>query len=362
MLYHHPFRLQFKLYTRFPTISTTKTRFAIDQVQSNCTGAMVFHSTLSILDKNLIMSAIPQESDQATYSKEYPASSIGSLAKERIQGHIKGTIRGVTSRGIFIQTHSRFLFFISFGHHPGPLTINVPPAARKAALELVPGEQVDISSGTLYLNGDHLVIATRGLSPWQPRIKSSSAFPASERINRLTSAAGIVTGKTEFNGLSCVLPFLLPALEQKKPEQLPHGYKNMLNLVQELNDIQSTAPIIELLGSGSGLTPSGDDVIIGLLLAINRWQNITAVRGNLDHFNQQIISAAYQKTTTLSANLIDCASRGLADRRLVDALDWLVSETGNDVRVIDELLTWGSSSGADAFVGFAAALSPGSKS
>jgi hypothetical protein len=103
-------------------------------------------------------------------------------------------------------------------------------------------------------------------------------------------------------------------------------------------------------------------VIIGLLLAINRWQNFTAVRGNLDHFNQQIISSAYQKTTTLSANLIECASRGLADQRLVDALDWLVSEIGNDVRVIDELLTWGSSSGADAFVGFAAALSPGSKS
>ena len=308
------------------------------------------------------MAAKPQELNQALNSKQYPASSIGYLAQGCIQGHIKGTILGVTSRGIFIQTHSRFLFFISFEHHPGPITINVPTAARKAGLELVPGEQVDISSGTLSLNHDHLVITTQGLTPWQPRKISSSALPAPERINRLTSAAGIVTGKTEFNGLSGVLPFLLPGLEQKKPEQMPQGYENMLILVQELNDIQSTAPIIDLLGSGSGLTPSGDDVIIGLLLAINRWGDITAAHGNLDHFNQQIISAAYQKTTTLSANLIECASRGLADQRLVDALDWLVSETGNDVSVIDALLTWGSSSGADTFVGFAAALSPGSKS
>ena len=302
------------------------------------------------------MVAIPQESKPASNSSHHPASSIGSLARDRIQAHSNGIIRGLTSRGIFIQTSSRFLFFISFEHHPGPLTINVP-SAREAGSELVPGEQVEISSGKISFGGDHLVITAQDLSPWQPGKNTSPALPASERHKRLVSASGIVTRNTKVSGLPGVLPFLMPGLEQKKPGQLPHGYENILNLVQELNDVQSTAPIIDLLGAGPGLTPSGDDLIIGLLLTINRWQNITAVRGNLGHFNQQIISAAYQKTTTLSANLIECAAQGLADQRLVAALDWLVSDTGNDVHVIDELLTWGNSSGADAFVGFAAALS-----
>jgi hypothetical protein len=303
------------------------------------------------------MAAIPQESNQASNSIYYPASSIGSLARDCIQAHSRGTIRGVTSRGIFIKTRSRFLLFISFEHHPGPLTINVP-SARKAGIELVSGEQVEISSGKLSFKGDHLVITTQDLSPWQPGKTASSPLPESERHKRLISASGIVTSTAKFSGLSGVLPFLMPGLQQRNPDELPHGYENILNLVQDLNDIQSTELIIDLLGAGPGLTPSGDDVIIGLLLAINRWQNITAVRGYLDHFSQQIISAAYQKTTTLSANLIECAAQGLADQRLVVALDWLVSDTGNDVHVIDELLTWGSSSGAHAFVGFAAALAP----
>ena len=79
---------------------------------------------------------------------------------------------------------------------------------------------------------------------------------------------------------------------------------------------------------------------------------------NLDQINQEIVSAAYQKTTTLSANLIECAVQGLADQRLVAALDWLVSATGESMQVIERLLSWGSSSGGDAFVGFAAALAP----
>jgi hypothetical protein len=68
------------------------------------------------------------------------------------------------------------------------------------------------------------------------------------------------------------------------------------------------------------------------------------------------LSAEYY-WSTLSANLIECATLGLADERLIEALDWLVSGRDQEATHIDELLNWGSSSGMDVFVGYVVALS-----
>ena len=96
---------------------------------------------------------------------------------------------------------------------------------------------------------------------------------------------------------------------------------------------------------------------MGWLLAVNRWETENQNQHNLDLFNREIVAAGYQQTTTLSANLIECAAQGLADQRLIDALDWLVSSSETSMQSIDALLTWGSSSGSDVFVGFVVALS-----
>ena len=97
--------------------------------------------------------------------------------------------------------------------------------------------------------------------------------------------------------------------------------------------------------------------MIGYLLVVNRWGHLLPVPRKLTAFNQQVVTTAYQRTTALSSNLIECASRGMADQRLIDALDYMVSDSGQDLQVIDALLTWGSSSGLEVFLGFVAALS-----
>ncbi|MFN2177092.1 MAG: DUF2877 domain-containing protein, partial [Anaerolineales bacterium] len=63
------------------------------------------------------------------------------------------------------------------------------------------------------------------------------------------------------------------------------------------------------------------------------------------------------KTTTLSANLIECAASGLADERLINALDWIKCGSSHKVRtLIDGLLGWGNTSGISAYIGFLFAL------
>jgi len=111
------------------------------------------------------------------------------------------------------------------------------------------------------------------------------------------------------------------------------------------------------LGLGAGLTPAGDDFILGFLLCLNRWQGALSPGVDLESLNRQMVRSAYRRTTQLSANLIECATLGLADERLVNGLDWLLSGETTDPDVLGNLLGWGNSSGVSVLAGFATALS-----
>jgi hypothetical protein len=104
------------------------------------------------------------------------------------------------------------------------------------------------------------------------------------------------------------------------------------------------------------LTPSGDDVLLGLILAINRWKIILLPYTDITDFNESIIQEAYIRTTTLSANLIESAVVGQADERLVNALDQIISEIPFDKNIVDASLNWGSSSGYYVLLGILCAV------
>jgi hypothetical protein len=111
------------------------------------------------------------------------------------------------------------------------------------------------------------------------------------------------------------------------------------------------------LGYGEGLTPSGDDFVIGFLLSLNRWQDLLWLPAEISSLNHEIVETAYQKTTTLSANLIECASLGQGDARLIDAVDYLICGSVRRNNIVTNLLKWGNSSGVDTFLGMAVAFS-----
>lgn len=293
---------------------------------------------------------------QHPQSNLIPATGIGSLALGCIHEISQATICGVISRGIFIQTNSRWIIFLSYEQVPGPLTVNVP-AAKNFAISLLPGEQIVIQSGNISF-AEQMVVTTQHLHGWQPKAPIFSPELAADRRERIVSAANIVITKSKTENLSVLLPSIMTEsnLGYHQPGEIPAWHSKILSLLGNLNNQRSAAAFIDLLGTGPGLTPSADDFTIGWLLAVNRWHPLLAAPDNLDSFNEQIVTAAYQKTTTLSANLIECAALGLADQRLVDALDWLMADAQVGDQVIKNLLTWGNTSGVDAFVGFAAAL------
>jgi hypothetical protein len=104
----------------------------------------------------------------------------------------------------------------------------------------------------------------------------------------------------------------------------------------------------KMIGRGAGLTPSGDDVVVGMLLAINRLENGLSVG---PAFAQDCMMLADRLTTSLSAGLIRCAADGQADERLVTALDGMITGSLDEAQCAAHFLAYGGSSGIDCLLG-----------
>lgn len=290
------------------------------------------------------------------------ASTIGSAAQEVLHSQAEGTVNGITSRGIFVLTNSKRIIFLTADPYKGPLTVNLDwclPAIK----EITPGSEVFFEKGTIRIPQASLQVELTHVRVWRPEPPTAAKLTQQERLSRLNQFAVQISSCNNREGLGWMLPYLLPpggstpeTVMGEKWRQLVDALELRQNLAND--NISHAADCIErFVGKGPGLTPSGDDFITGILLMLNRWKEPNLGPESLENLNSHTIQAAYRKTTTLSANLIQCAAAGLADERLVAALDWIMGNGVLEDPPVRGLLGWGHSSGIDVFTGFAAALS-----
>lgn len=293
--------------------------------------------------------------------KRYQAVSIGNIAHESLATEQEGSVMGITSRGMFIKTADKWLKFLSYEDYRGPLTINLP-FSEASLLPIDRGTKVLTSPNMIIIPEARVEVSIQDSEVWQPQSSSVPAMPRDERRSRLISVVKRIPEGKKDAGLAPLLPRLLNIADQVDTRHFEYTTleRNILHLQGEVKSAPGIPPlnsVIKLLGSGAGLTPSGDDFVIGLLLAFNRWKEAFFDLPDLEDFNQQIVDAAYHKTTTLSANLIECAVMGLGNERLIETLDWLVGGRDRESSISNGLLSWGNASGIDVLAGYVVALS-----
>jgi len=128
--------------------------------------------------------------------------------------------------------------------------------------------------------------------------------------------------------------------------------------VRDLSTVLAVAP--KLAGLGNGLTPAGDDFIMGALHAA--W--IIHPSDIATSLGQQIAEAAAPLTTSLSAAWLRSAGRGEAGILWHEFFDALIAVGRTDSPIyttkvqhaINKILSVGETSGLDALAGFANAL------
>jgi hypothetical protein len=285
--------------------------------------------------------------------------TIGILAREALQTAPSGTVWGVTGRGAFLRLETGWVIFLSNEPYRGPLTLNVNCSQADLA-RLAHGMSMicsDPATHRLQIPAACLELDCANAVFWSaPPTRPQAALSApAQRAYFQTLASLVLAGSSSE---STLLGRVLAATLGQPPQAYPAEIAALEPLLQawRLGQVPATLPISPLLGLGPGLTPSGDDLALGLLLALNRWP--AAAAPAVDDLNRAVIEAAGRRTHALSHSLLRAAAQGQADERLVLALDGLLTGELEVTAGAGALRAWGSHSGSDALAGMALALIP----
>lgn len=281
----------------------------------------------------------------------------GCVAETHLSLVKNATLLGNTSSGAFLQLPDGWVVFLSREKFRGPLTLNLF-GDLKGLSGLSPGDSVEIYPDRFYLPTTDLLIDRAQSQIWKTAPPARPALHADQYGANLMAVAQLVLQARKPGALAEHLPWVLDWEDWQVA--LQNEFSTMIALLrQSLRDCETSlmAQAFQgLSGMGTGLTPSGDDLILGLLLTLNRWGNVLRPGLNVTELNRTMREFDFHTTTTLSANLIACAMENQANERLVLALDGILTGEPGPEECASYLLGWGNSSGTDALVGIALAI------
>jgi hypothetical protein len=292
-----------------------------------------------------------------TLSKDITVTEIGVIAHTKLAQATEASVMGITSRGLFLLLSSGWVLFLSPDVYRGPLTLNYSGAPDDFSF-LSSGLPARVHPDHIAIPEQGLVIHTRQAAPWEAPALPKAALPLAQRKLKLALVARTMLARQPASDFGILIPVVL-GFEEIHKAQGNLVYPLVKRLQQALREGQhaAIADCLEaILGLGAGLTPSGDDLTAGMLLALTRWGHILAPELEIKALAEDVVQRAYHKTTTLSANLIECASQGQANERLILALDGILSGHTDAPICADHLASWGNTSGLDALAGMALAL------
>jgi hypothetical protein len=289
--------------------------------------------------------------------RKIAVTHIGLKARLLLAAEKAATVMGTSSRGIFLRLPSEWVLFLSFERYRGPLTLNLDVGQGDVSV-LAKGAGLQIDLGRLRFPSAGLEIDYEGAEDWQAPSRPDTLLSIEQRDERLERVLLKLAEMQRTSPLAEMLPGLL-GLEMGENAQGETVFNVLVALRQALirqNSPSIIAAIQPLLGRGAGLTPSGDDLAVGLLLALSRWGHVLVPGLNINELGQEILRIAYERTTLLSASLIACASLGQADERLILGLDNIMSRGQDPEMCAIYFSSWGNTSGIDALVGMALAF------
>jgi len=267
------------------------------------------------------------------------------------------SVWGSTSRGCFIGSLKGQVFFLTHSSYRGPLTVNLNGSTY--AYKTIPaGAPVMLGRGRIVITSVSIDLPIGDPEIWASPLPNGEIANPAQSIARARHLVEEVIRRIPENGEERLVAQLdlhdsIPVPDRGSPSGPGHrpALSTIHRIIAGCHLDELVFELDRLVGYGHGLTPSGDDFILGVLLGLNRWQFPGWGTAKLKSLNDRVISIACQKTTAISACLIECAAAGQADERMITTLDYLFSGHGDEQTAIAGILDWGSSSGTDALTG-----------
>ncbi len=285
-----------------------------------------------------------------------PAVSLGQFAKGLLHQQENAVPAGISSRGLYLRPPDDTILFLSFEKFRGPLTVNIN-TKHGAIPETKSDSPVFLSPAKITFPEEGIQINLENAEVWNASLPSGK-LPAETSRSRLETTIEQTLRQTERDNSRDLFNSVLPGNTIHIPDipGFDHHLTQFLAALEQNKSTMGGEELSGLLGLGSGLTPLGDDFILGVILTLNRWEQVLIPVQGLKELNDNLLKNAKEKTTALSASLLSCAIEGAADERLLAVLDSFFAGEESSPRDLDNLLKWGSSSGIGVLAGMVSVL------
>lgn len=251
-----------------------------------------------------------------------------------------------------VDARGSVLSLVTTSIGPGPFSVVVSRPEGGATDEFDFGSLVDVESVVNATGGSlsvgSLYLQTSGAEIWQPWPDWARLAPLS--LNRQTDLLWRLLDES-------APPDSMAALLLGRSSEAYHqrAYGAWADLAQGLKSGKaelSKRGARAMAGLGPGLTPAGDDFLIGIIYAIH----CSPGSGGLHHLVEIIRDTAIPRTTRLSAAWLEAGARGEASCGWHSLVDAMVAGREREVEAAAyQILPTGHTSGADALAGFLAA-------
>jgi len=284
-------------------------------------------------------------------------TTFGKFAYEWLLQSNQVVVWGNTSSGLFLLVQGNRIIFLTKNDYFGPVNVilqNQIPIQWKNEDEV----QVIHSDGEFILTNNKQQIKLNIKNIWKTPQKPAGFISEIEQKNRMTQAANQLSLLKNGQGYApLLLPFVSDNLYLETDNTWLFSSWNTIKLLKISmiqKDSESILSLASLLvGSGRGLTPSGDDLLTGLTFMRRRW--FPEVNW-MTEVEDQLLATFKEKTTSVSSTLFECALQGEADARIQEMADVLMTSDIPFQQQAMKLSRWGNSSGADVFLGILLAI------
>jgi len=233
------------------------------------------------------------------------------------------------------------------GGLPNGIVADLGPDWRVIGLR--PGMVAVAGDATLRVPDAGLEIEFAGASRWSPRLAASAelADAAAARWKRRTAATrAVARARASAGGFGPLLREDVPVGPDSCMDVARPALAALIDALEMGDRRRAAETATRLIGLGQGLTPSGDDVLVGIEAALHALAQPTA------GFVALATGGVEARTTALAATLLRHAAAGEFAQRLHVLLATLLGSDDEAIpAAIDRAVAWGATSGTDCLLG-----------
>lgn len=287
---------------------------------------------------------------------EFSISSVGVVAEQQLNSVHQGQVIAAFERCFYVKTATG-IFCVGIPEiGRGPLNALLGFQYKRLPFNVTAGEHVRISSHQITLDDRRII---DGAQACAYHCEVSFAMPTPEILQRNRKALATLRGMPDDgffwllgNHISCGQESAVQSALRRSTSVALNGLVNWLQTGIFCSSGESishdASAALGLLGAGPGLTPAGDDVIAGVMLALTRLQRSDLTKSLWNAIAPRLA----ELTNAISAAHLEQAAKGFCGEPMNDLLNEVFqAEEMEATTLVTALNCMGGTSGWDTLGG-----------